>query len=117
MIKKVHITGVCSIAQYNSRRIYIYFHFIYIIFIRQWVLDHSDTVRYIIQERIERRDRQIVRLDTKKKRRNSTYTKLKKVLYTQYNISLIFIFIYLIKQIMASLLTDDNNTTTTTTLK
>ena len=59
--------------------------------------DDSDTVRYIIQERIERRDRQIVRLDTKKKRRNSTYTKLKQVLYTQYNISLIYI-LYLFNQ-------------------
>ena len=58
------------------------------------ILDDSDTVRYIIQERIERRDRQIVRLDTKKKRRNSTYTKLKKVLYTQYNISLIYIYLF-----------------------
>ena len=58
------------------------------------VLDDSDTVRYIIQERIERRDRQIVRLDTKKKRRNSTYTKLKKVLYTQYDISLIYIYLF-----------------------
>ena len=59
------------------------------------VLDDSDTVRYIIQERIERRDRQIVRLDTTtKKRRNSTYTKLQKVLYTQYNISLIYIYLF-----------------------
>ena len=58
------------------------------------ILDDSDTVRYIIQERIERRDRQIVRLDTKKKRRNSTYTKLKKVLYTQYDISLIYIYLF-----------------------
>ena len=58
------------------------------------VLDDSDTVRYIIQERIERRDRQIVRLDTKKKRRNSTYRKLKKGLYTQYDISLIYIYLF-----------------------
>ena len=58
------------------------------------ILDDSDTVRYIIQERIERRDRQIVRLDTKEKRRNSTYTKLKKVLYTQYDISLIYIYLF-----------------------
>ena len=58
------------------------------------ILDDSDTVRYIIQERIERRDRQIVRLDTKRKRRNSTYTKLKKVLYTQYDISLIYIYLF-----------------------
>ena len=57
------------------------------------ILDDSDTVRYIIQERIERRDRQIDRLDTKKKR-NSIYTKLKKVLYTQYDISLIYIYLF-----------------------
>ena len=36
------------------------------------VLDDSDTVRYIIQERIERRDRQIVRLDTTTKKRGET---------------------------------------------
>ena len=58
------------------------------------ILDDSDTVRYIIQERIERRDRQIVRLDTKKKRRNSTYTKLKKgFIYSIQYITYIYIFI------------------------
>ena len=42
---------------------------------RQWYTeDDSDTVRYIIQERIERRDRQIVRLDTKKKRGETVHT-------------------------------------------
>ena len=56
------------------------------------ILDDSDTVRYIIQERIERRDRQIDRLDTKKG--ETVHTKnYKKFFYTQYNISLIYIFI------------------------
>ena len=58
------------------------------------ILDGSDTVRYIIQERIERRDRQIVRLD-KKKRRNSTYTKLKKgFIYSIQYITYIYIYLF-----------------------
>ena len=59
--------------------------------------DDSDTVRYIIQERIERRDRQIVRLDTKKKKEKQDIHKTKTGFI--YSIQYItYIYIYLIKQ-------------------
>ena len=61
------------------------------------ILDGSDTVRYIIQERIERRDRQIVRLDTKKGEKQYIH-KTKKRFYILNTIYHLYIYIYLIKQ-------------------
>ena len=61
------------------------------------VLDDSDTVRYIIQERIERKDRQIVRLDTKIKKEKQYIHKTKKSFI--YSIQYItYIYIYLFNQ-------------------
>ena len=71
------------------------FIIIYIIFIRQWVLDDSDTVRYIIQERIERRDRQIARLDTTKKKEKQDIHKTKKRFYILNTIYHLYIYIYI----------------------
>ena len=60
------------------------------------VLDDSDTVRYIIQERIERRDRQIDRLDTKKKKEKQYIHKTKKgFIYSIQYITYIYIYIYI----------------------
>ena len=62
------------------------------------VLDDSDTGRYIIQERIERKDRQIVRLDTKIKKEKQYIHKTKKgFIYSIRYITYIYIYIYLIK--------------------
>ena len=59
------------------------------------ILDGSDTVRYIIQERIERKDRQIVRLDTKRKKEKQYIHKTKRRFYTLNIIYHLFIYIFI----------------------